>query len=193
MKIITFENSINQSKPLRMKKIFLIGMFLIGALSAQAQIALGIKAGANFSDTEGTINTSMRTGFHAGAVLQLKYNNFAIQPELLYSMQGSKVTVAGVKDINLSYVTVPVLVKYYVLTDILSIDAGPQFAFLVDDNIDTPFSKSQSFDFAVVGGLGLDIGKSLFAQAHYVVGLTDASTNASIKNRVIQLSVGYKF
>ena len=63
-------------------------------------------------------------------------------------------------------VTVPVLVKYYVLTDILSIDAGPQFAFLVDDNIDTPFSKSQSFDFAVVGGLGLDIGKSLFAQAH---------------------------
>lgn len=182
-----------------MKKIFVIGMFLVGALSAQAQIAFGVKAGANFSDTEGVFDSKMRTGFHAGAVLQLKYNNFAIQPELLYSMQGSEITFANAKrDIDLSYVTVPVLVKYYVLTDILSIDAGPQFAFLVDDNLDsTTFLKKKDYDFAVVGGLGLDIGKSLFAQAHYVIGLTDASTSAftndAIKNRVFQLSVGYKF
>lgn len=181
-----------------MKKIFVISMLVIGALSAKAQIAIGIKAGANFSDTEGVFDSKMRTGFHAGAVLQLKYNNFAIQPELLYSMQGSEITFAGAKrDIDLSYVTVPVLVKYYVLTDILSIDAGPQFAFLVDDNLDNTLFKKKDYDFAVVGGLGLDIGKSIFAQAHYVIGLTDASTaaftNEAIKNRVFQLSVGYKF
>jgi hypothetical protein len=181
-----------------MKKIFLIGALLLFAANSHAQIAFGIKAGANFSDTEGGVFASkMRTGFHAGAVLQLKYNNFAIQPELLYSMQGSEVTFLGVKEkIDLNYVTVPVLVKYYVLTDILSIDVGPQFAFLVDDNLDNTY-KTKDYDFAVVGGLGLDIGKSLFAQAHYVIGLTDASTsaftNAAIKNRVFQLSVGYKF
>lgn len=181
-----------------MKKLFLTAMFLLGIVGAQAQIAFGIKAGANFSDTEGVFDSKMRTGFHAGGVLQLKYNNFAIQPELLYSMQGSKVTFAGVKeDIKLSYVTVPVLLKYYVLTDILSIDAGPQFAFLIDDNLDNTFFKKKDYDFGVVGGIGLDIGKSLFAQAHYVIGLTDASTSAftndAIKNRVFQLSLGYKF
>lgn len=175
-----------------MKKIFAILLLLIGSTAVQAQISLGIKAGANFSDLDGSSGTSTRTGFHAGAILELKYNNFAIQPELLYSMQGAKVTYAGAKDIDLSYVTVPVLAKYYILPDTFSIEAGPQFAFLVDDNLENTF-KSQSFDFAAVGGVGLNITKSFFAQAHYVVGLTEVSTNASVKNRVIQLSLGYKF
>jgi len=176
-----------------MKKLFVLTLLLIGILSTQAQIRLGIKAGANFSDLDGTFDTSMRTGFHAGAILEIKAgSNFAIQPEVLYSMQGAKVTLAGAKEINFSYVTVPVLAKYYVLTDVFSLEAGPQFAFLIDDNVENTF-KTESFDFAVVGGIGLNITKSFFAQAHYVVGLTDASTNASIKNRVIQLSLGYKF
>jgi hypothetical protein len=176
-----------------MKKLFVLTLLFIGIMNTQAQIRLGIKAGANFSDLDGNLDTSMRTGFHAGAILEIKASqNFAIQPEVLYSMQGAKVTLAGAKEIDFSYVTVPVLVKYYVVTDVFSLEAGPQFAFLIDDNVENTF-KTESFDFAVVGGIGLDITKSFFAQAHYVVGLTDASTNADVKNRVIQLSLGYKF
>lgn len=178
-----------------MKKTIAMLLLFVGITTAQAQVSLGIKAGANFSDLDGNLSTSTRTGFHAGAILELKYQNFAIQPELLYSMQGAKVTYAGAKDIDLSYVTVPVLVKYYILTDRFSLEAGPQFAFLIDDNFDKTYTalESKSFDFAAVGGVGLNITKSLFAQAHYVIGLTEASTNAQIKNRVIQLSLGYKF
>lgn len=175
-----------------MKKLFVIIMLTIGVYSAESQVRFGIKAGPNFSDLDGNFDTSMRTGFHAGAILELKFQNFAIQPEALYSMQGAKVTAAGVKDIDFNYITVPVLLKYYVLTDVFSIEAGPQFAFLIDDNVANTF-KTQSFDFGAVGGVGLNIGKSVFAQAHYVVGLTDASTDAQIKNRVIQLSLGYRF
>jgi hypothetical protein len=176
-----------------MKKLFVLTLLLIGGFSAQSQLRIGLKAGANFSDLEGNFDTSMRTGFHFGGVLEIKAGqNFSIQPEVLYSMQGAKVTAAGLKDIDYNYITVPVLAKYYIVTDVFSIEAGPQFAFLVDDNISNTF-KTQSFDFGAVGGIGLNITKSFFAQAHYVVGLTDTSTNADIKNRVIQLSLGYNF
>src|SRR3954464_13296950 len=115
-----------------MKKLFVLTLLFVGILSAQAQIRLGIKAGANFSDLEGNFDTSMRTGFHAGAVLEIKASpNFSIQPEVLYSLQGAKVPAASVKDIDFSYVTVPVLAKYYIISDTFSIEAGPQFAFLI--------------------------------------------------------------
>lgn len=175
-----------------MKKFFVLTL-MMGALASQAQVKIGIKAGANFADLDGNFDTSMKTGFHFGGVLEIKASpNFSIQPEVLYSMQGAKVTAAGLKDIEYSYITVPVLAKYYLITDVFSIEAGPQFAFLVDDNIDNTF-KTESFDFGAVGGIGLNITKSFFAQAHYVVGLSDTSTNADVKNRVIQVSLGYNF
>ena len=183
-----------------MKKLIATLLVLFAFGNIDAQVRIGIKGGVNFADLEGNFDTSMRTGFHAGAVLEIKIHNFALEPELMYSTQGAKVDVGTVKNYNFDYVTVPVLVKYYVLSDTFSIEAGPQFAFLVDDNISKSIVNTydtKSFDFAVVGGVGLNITKSLFAQAHYVVGLTDASTSAfssdHITNRVIQFSLGYMF
>lgn len=176
-----------------MKNLIALALLLICILNTQAQIKLGIKAGANFSDLDGTFNSKMRTGFHAGAVLEIKaFSNFSIQPELLYSSQGAKFNSSTITEINYNYITVPVMAKYYLLTDIFSIEAGPQFAFLVNDNVGNTF-KTQSFDFGAVGGVGLNITKSLFAQAHYVIGLSNTTTDANITNRVIQVSLGYFF
>jgi outer membrane protein with beta-barrel domain len=184
-----------------MKKLIVITLLFIGTISAQAQLHIGVKAGANFANLDGASGASMRTGFHGGAVLEVEASsNLSIQAELLYSMQGAKFDAAGIDDIDFSYVTVPVLARYYIISDTFSLDAGPQFAFLVDDNIpDSVINtfETKSFDFAVVGGATLHITKSFYAQGRYVVGLTDASTeafsNANFKNRVIQLSLGYNF
>jgi len=186
-----------------MKKLIILAFLIVGSLSANAQLLrFGIKAGPNFSDMDGKdYDSKTRTGFHFGAVVEIKASpNFSIQPELLYSMQGSKVKVSNLKDenINYDYVTVPVVLKYYILSDLLSLEAGPQFAFLVNDNANKfNLGDSNTFDFSVLGGLGIDITKHIFGQARYVVGLTDASkdaiVNKDIKNKVIQLSVGYKF
>ena len=178
-----------------MKKTFIILMLFAGTLCMQAQLRIGLKAGANFSDLDGiTFDTKMRTGFHFGAAAELKLPlNFAIQPELLYSSQGAEVNVANVKDIQYDYITVPVMVKYYLISDILSIEAGPQFSLLVSDRNDFDPGDSSTFDFAANGGLGLHLGKHFFLQGRYVVGLTDASSNADVTNKVIQLSAGYMF
>jgi hypothetical protein len=176
-----------------MKKILVLAVFLVTAMSAEAQIVkFGIKGGANFAKLDGdNIDSKMITSFHAGIAAEIKaLPILAIQPELLYSSQGAK--VEGQDDIKLDYVSVPVLAKFYILPSILSLDAGPQFSFLVSDNLDSAV-ESKSFDMAIAGGLGVNLGKHLFGQARYVVGLTETTKDSGVKNNVFQLSVGYFF
>lgn len=178
------------------KSLIIILLTITGFSQSNAQmLQFGVKAGANFSTLEGddTYDLSHYTNFHFGAVLELGiFQNFSIQPELLYSSQGAKVDTDAVKDIKYDYVTVPVLAKFYLITDKLSLEAGPQFSFMINESVPDQF-RTKSFDFAVAGGLGLNLTKNIFAQARYVAGLTDTSKDAEITNRVIQLSVGLRF
>ena len=190
-----------------MKKLILCAVLLIaGITNSNAQIVkFGVKGGVNFANLDGGpegIDYKSKTGFHAGAVAEIKIlPNFAIQPEAMFSSQGAASDVDGVDDFNLDYISVPVMAKFYLVTDRLSIEAGPQFSFLVDDS-SKAFDEAgeinegydpKSFDFAVAGGLGLNIAGGLFAQARYTVGLTEISRRADAKNSVFQVSLGYMF
>lgn len=183
-----------------MKKVLVL-LLICASFGANAQfLRFGVKAGPNFSNFNGGvdgIDYSGRTGFHAGALVQLKLlENFAVQPELLYSSQGAD--VEGVGDFNLDYVSVPVLAKFYVISDKLSIDVGPQFSFLVDDS-KTVFNElsgsesGESFDFALAGGLGVNLHRNIWVQARYTIGLTEATSNAEVKNAVFQVSAAFVF
>ncbi len=179
-----------------MKKVILLTMLLMLGTVSQAQgVKFGIKGGANFANLDGdNLESDNITSFHGGVFVELGLTpSFAIQPEALYSSQGAK--VEGSDDINFDYINIPVMARFYVLPKILSIDAGPQFGFLVNDNFDSiPGDfKTKSFDFAVAGGATVDIAAGFFASARYVVGLTEASEEAKIKNMTAQLSLGYKF
>lgn len=178
-----------------MKKLILALIAIVGvSASSQAQfLKIGVKAGPNFSNFSGGISGidyKSRTSFHAGLVAEINLlENFSVQPELLYSSQGAKVD--GIGDFNLDYISVPVMGKFYLLSDKLSLEAGPQFSFLVNDSQEA--YNNQEFDFGVAGGLGLNLTKSIFIQARYVVGLTDASKYAEVKNSTFQLSAGFLF
>ncbi|NUY82063.1 PorT family protein [Flavobacterium sp. MAH-1] len=182
-------------------RIFLALMLFGSVMATQAQfLRFGIKAGPNFANFSGGvdgIDYKSRTSFHAGAVVQIKpFDNFALQPEVLYSSQGAD--VEGVGDFNLDYISVPVMARFFVLTDKLSIDVGPQFSFLVDD-AEVVFDEvagdadTESFDFAAAGGVTLNITQGLFVSGRYTIGLTEASKDAEVKNAVFQLSLGYMF
>jgi len=175
------------------KQIFIAVVFIASIFNSNAQVVrFGIKAGPNFASFSGGvdgIDYSARTSFHAGVVAEIKVANIGIQPELLYSSQGADVD--GVGDFNLDYVSVPVLAKFYILTDKLSLDVGPQFSFLIDEAEEAV--ENESFDFALAGGASLYLTKSFFAQARYTIGLTETSKDAEVKNAVFQLSVGYMF
>ncbi len=178
-----------------MRRILLVCLLCFGMNSINAQmLKFGVKAGGNFSNLEGdNVDGSTYTSFHFGAILEFKLlENLALQPELLYSSQGTKVDGDSFDKINYNYITVPVLAKFYLTSNKLSLEAGPQFAFLVDQNVKDQF-EGETFDFGLAAGLGYNITDNFFAQARYVMGLTEANKDAEVTNRVIQLSLGYRF
>lgn len=193
-----------------MKKVILAA-FVLGtctAALAQQQLKFGPKAGVNFANLSGVDNAEMKTGFHVGAVAEIKFNEkFSIQPEVVYSAQGAKANIGNIQGkVNLDYINVPILAKYYIV-DGFSVEAGPQIGFLVKaegkgtvDNVSVTNDIKDNFkstDFGLGFGLAYDLPIGMFVNARYNLGLSDIRNNTSsgdaIKNNVIQVGIGYKF
>lgn len=188
-----------------MKKKILFAVAFIATLSTiEAQsVKLGIKAGINYANQNGTDitlnltnynSTDAITSYHAGLVAEIKiFEGLAIQPELLYSTQGAtyKNAVTEFKN-ELGYISLPLIAKIY-LSKSLSLELGPQASFLLSERNKFDYKESETFEFAAVGGLGLNITKNLFLQARYGLGLTEASKDAQTKNSTLQISAGLLF
>lgn len=187
-----------------MKKTIFVTVLLVAiSMNMQAQLVkFGVKAGVNYANQNGsdiTVNgsnyqTDAITSYHAGLIAEIKLvDSFAIQPELLYSTQGATYKNAGEEFRNeLGYLSIPVLAKIN-LNKFVSLELGPQASFLLSERNNFDVKDANTFDFAVVGGLGLNITKNLFIQGRYGLGLTDASKDAEVKNSVVQVSAGFKF
>ncbi len=187
-----------------MKKTILItALLFVFSINAQAQLVrFGIKAGLNFANQTGTnitvnsgnYNKDAITSYHAGLLAEIKLTEgFSVQPELLYSTQGATYKYAATEFTNeLGYLSIPVLAKFH-LNKVISLDLGPQASFLLSEKKQFDVKEANTFDFGIAGGLGFNITKSLFIQGRYVLGLTDASKDAQIKNSVVQVSAGFLF
>ncbi len=177
-----------------MKKILLAFLFIITcSINSKAQgVIIGIKGGGNFSELDGAnLNSSILIRYHFGAVVEVKLLPiFALQTEALFSSQGAKVT--NNQDFNLDYLSVPVFAKFYVIPNRFSLDIGSQLSFLLKDNVPASF-KTEPFELAGIAGLGVKLPSNLFLQARYVVGLNDMAPSTALKNKMIQVSVGYNF
>lgn len=192
-----------------MKKIFMTVILASAVVAAysQAQVAIGLKGGPNFAkiNTEESAgeNYENRTGFHLGAFTLIKLTKIGIQPEILFSQQGSTLKYSGSPDVeaNFSYVNIPVILKLYTVAGI-NLQAGPQFGFLTSaktkvDGIGEEDIKDElkGSDLSLALGAGWDLPFGLTIDARYNLGLSkinddDAAPDA--KNQVIQFSVGYK-
>ena len=100
-----------------MKKIYLlaIGLLLVGSFNAQAQlIKFGVKGGVNFpslSSTSNAITFDNKTGWHAGAMLELNIPIVKVGAEFLYSTSTTNVAVVTPSmqgDIETAYFEIPV-------------------------------------------------------------------------------------
>lgn len=200
-----------------MKKITLTLLGLVAfstSALAQQEVKFGPKAGVNFANLSGLDNSEMKTGFHVGAVAEIKFNDkFSIQPEIIYSSQGTKYTTTLIPNgtveskINNDYINVPIMAKYYIV-DGFSAELGPYVGFLVksegkigDNTIDFK-DGYKSVDFGLGVGLAYDLPMGVFVGARYNLGLSKANEDVpagltvqadDIKNGVIQVGVGYKF
>lgn len=176
---------------------------------AQVQFALGVKGGPNFAnlDTKSSPgeNYKNRTGFHGGAFALFKFTKVGIQPELLFSKQGSNIQINSQDgEANFDYINIPIILKLYTIAGI-NIQAGPQFGFLSGGEVKQTFNGLKTTqdakdlykgsDFSVALGLGWDLPFGLTLDARYNLGLSkinDGSNAPESKNQVFQISAGFK-
>jgi hypothetical protein len=159
-------------------KLFMGTLIIIASsfTAAQAQDArMGVKGGLNVSNlyVDDVNDENSRIGFSAGFYGQILSNEFfAIQPELLYSTKGSENEYDGFIDqnvkFNLNYLEVPVLAVFK-LGKVAELHAGGYGGYLLNANIDYSgdvFNGGEdldrdnfnTFDYGLVGGLGLNFG-----------------------------------
>lgn len=90
-----------------MKRTLLLLLSVIAAAGACAQtITYGIKAGLNYTEFPSTVyfllpsgalskvpvNNKYKVGFHVGALVDIAFNSFTIQPGVLFTTKGNKVS-----------------------------------------------------------------------------------------------------
>lgn len=202
-------------------------LFFGMTITAQTEkVKVGVKAGLNLAALtfdESELNSSNKTGFTAGVMVEVPLSkNFSLQPELLYSQQGTKISFSDPdvtnsqfkSTIDLNYLNIPVMLKYYVVKG-LSIQAGPQIGILLKannkyqdnflgyENKETLNLKEYStgIDTSVDFGLGYQFKDKFYTDLRYNVSYSnvfkegDANhfINNDMKNRVFQITIGYFF
>lgn len=161
----------------------------------QAQgVGIGIKAGANWANQDvSNIDIKTVTSYHFGAYLNLNFSDkWGITPEVQYSAYGSEWNNSKV---DLNYVALPVMLRFKPIS-LISLEAGPQFSFLTkahDENLGDVMDQLKNNDFGLAFGAGLHLPLGFNVGARYILGFTNISEVAeeSIKNRTIQLYLGW--
>ena len=175
----------------------------IGFANAQ-ETKFGVKAGLNLSSFSGESDLQVRPSFYVGGLVEIKINEkFSVQPELVYSSQGTKYKNDSDYTSKVDYLNIPVMAKYLVAKG-FSIEVGPQIGFVTSAQ-DTYKGLSQdtkeyisSTDFSLGFGAGYDVTENINIGLRYNVGLTKVNKTSSpgssdIKNSVFQIGAAYKF
>jgi hypothetical protein len=204
-----------------MKNFMLAALLLL--LASQAHAQFGIKGGVNQAVLSGRVgeDATYKTYFHAGVFYELKIlGPLSIQPEALYSMQGSQLkgnsTITDYKT-QLNYIQVPILVKATIGP--VYVEAGPQFGYLVSANEDGTVqvrntsgnvafrdvnqSATDNYkrnEFALCAGVGLKLGSIVRVGGRFVAGLNDINdaqylqgvNDPKLKNRVFQFYAAFQ-
>jgi len=184
-----------------MKKFLMMVAFVAAAFTANAQnevgqITLTPKVGVNMSNLSGDVDeTKMKFGIVAGAEAEYGLmDKLGVSAGLLYSMQGCDFDVDGAEKMKMDYLRIPILANYYV-TNGLAIKAGIQPSILLSAEVgDVDFKdECKTLEFAIPIGASYQISDFVI-DARYNLGITKANDgDGSMKNNVIQITVGYKF
>lgn len=209
--------------------LVLCTLLVCATITAQTEkVKIGIKAGLNIASLtfdENELESSQKTGFTAGIMAEIPLaKNFSVQPEVLYSQQGMKFSYSDIdvanssykSTINLNYLNIPVMLKYYVLKG-LSVQAGPQIGILLKSNnkyqdnflgYDNHENYNLSdytnaFDTSVNLGLGYQFKDKFYVDLRYNISYSDVFKeansngnyviNSDMRNRVFQITIGYFF
>ena len=213
-----------------LRKVMLVHLTvfgLMGAVYAQEQKTadegaispkFGIKGGVNLSNlyVDNVKDENMKVGINLGLYAKLPLaKGFSIQPELIYSSKGAKLTYdnlllgKGEYRFNLNYIEVPVLAVINIAKNI-NLNGGGYVSYLSSANVkdmdnngnisnvkDLNADNFNRFDYGLAGGVGIDV-QNFTIGGRYTYGLKEVGTSGSLsgkltensKNSVISIFIG---
>jgi len=191
-------------------KLFPLIAFVLLAQVSMAQFHIGVKGGANVTKIDGqSFKDQFKYGYHLGGFAEIGLGGkLGLQPEVLFNQYSSTVdsnfkhiyqnvfNSAYNSNVKLNYLSVPILLTYKVIGNFLKLQAGPQFAVLIDQNKTLLQNGGNAFkhgDFSLVGGAQVKVANFRFT-GRYVVGLSninDIDNQDKWKSQGFQLSVGF--
>lgn len=195
-----------------MRKIILVFTLVAFGTIVQAQgLRAGIKAGANLNKVTGqSFDDGFDLSYHVGGFFEIDFNKkWGIQPEVLWSQtkttrsSGFNSIYSGIlnpnsdQQIKLDYIAIPVLLRYNI-GNMLTLNAGPQFGILVNQNDNLLQNGKAAFkkgDFSMVAGAQINFAV-LRVYGRYNIGLqnlNDIDNKDKWTNQQIQLGLGLRF
>ena len=196
-----------------MRLLFIIFISLLSfTLSAQS---FGLKTGAamtNFSgdDAEGV---DFRTGFYFGSFMKLGEANIRYSPEVIFHQKGGLVdqTIDAItvsNEIKTNYVDIAFNGNVHI-NDELALVVGPYFAYAFSGSISPnlfltdvsgipsdeqmDWDKYNKTEFGANIGATYEVNDLFHVDLRYGLAFTDIMEAKTIKNRSIQIGIGYIF
>ena len=188
-----------------------ISALLVCVLIAQATMAqfhLGIKGGVNITKVQGkSFRDEFKYGYHVGGFAEIGLGGkLGIQPEVVFNQYQTRVdssfknvyqnaaNISNYKDVKLNYLSIPIMLTYK-LGSFLSLQGGPQFGILIDQDKSLLQNGKDAFkkgDLSLALGPQFHISK-LRVTGRYFVGLSNVSDigdQNKWKNQGFQVSLG---
>ncbi|RYY41412.1 MAG: PorT family protein [Chitinophagaceae bacterium] len=217
--------------------LLLSGLLASAVTFAQSKPSVSIRAGVtsasiigNASESlnnivdysNGIFQTKSKTGFHAGASVNIPVGgNISVEPGLFYDQKGytlkgsydfkgiaSILSPSAKADLNQHYISLPVVVKGNF--NGFEVFAGPQVSYLAKSDLHVTagalgfnayndrFNTADQFnkvDVGIIGGVGYQFANGFNIRAAYDRGLTkvDANRNMDAYNQAFKVGVGFRF
>ncbi|MDO5971750.1 porin family protein [Flavivirga aquimarina] len=196
-----------------MKKILFI-LIVFGTFTSsysQTKKSFGIRGGINLSNLSNA-NLDRKTSGYFSVFGHFRFSDlYAFQPEIGYSNQGGRAKNTSITDdIEIHYISISAINKFYVKDSGFHFSIGPGFDFDVDDTVIGISNREEGNDITFIDvtinvGIGLEFKNGLGFEARYKQGLVDVFSGNwhdfeselfqdEIQfNGVFQLGLFYKF
>lgn len=182
------------------------------SMAAQAQLTIGLKAGAGASNVDVNevrsnpwqlSNSDNTTGYHAGIFTRLQLLGLFVQPEAVLASTGGKVeiydeqtTESSIKNFRFTRLDVPMLAGISFFR-VARIQAGPVASVLLSAHQDGKAIDDylNETDWGWQAGVGVDISRLTLDLRYERVNrnyTSEQQSSSRITNNQILLSAGYK-
>jgi hypothetical protein len=196
---------------MKTKFFFFLTAMLISQLM-MAQFHFGIKGGANITKVDGqSFKEQFKYGYHLGGFMEIGLGHkWGLQPEVLFNQYSTTLdsnfkhiyenvfNPAYQSNVKLNYLSIPLLINYKLIGNFISLQAGPQFGILIDQNKTLLQNGGNAFkngDFSLLAGAQVKLS-ALRITGRYAIGLSninDIDNQDKWKNQGFQLSLGLAF